>query len=65
MLRKKMLRLIALVPEKKSLWLAQKAMGSRDTDKMMEEFAKINLTPVTISKRCNVKHINSLYTYMI
>lgn len=64
-LRRKMIRLIALVPEKKSLWLAQKAMGSRDVDKIMEEFAKINLAPVTISKRCDVKHIKSLYTYMI
>lgn len=60
-----MIRLIALVPEKKSLWLAQKAMGSRDRDEIMEEFAKINLAPVTISKRCDVKHIKSLYTYMI
>lgn len=64
-LRRKMIRLIALVPEKKSLWLAQKAINCRDMDKIMEEFAKINLAPVTISKRCDVKHIKSLYTYMI
>ena len=60
-LRRKMLRLLALVPEKKSLLLAQKAMNCRDIDKVMDMFAKINVSPVTISKRHEIKYLKSLY----
>jgi len=62
-MRRKMLRLLALIPEKKSLRLAQKAMNCRDVEKVMESFAKINLSPVTISKRQDVKYLESLYLY--
>ena len=64
-MRRKMLRLLALIPEKKSLRLAQKAMNCRDVDKVMDTFAKINLSPVTISKRHDVKHLDNLYSYLI
>lgn len=64
-LRRKMIQLVALVPEKKSLWLAQKAMNCRDMERIMEEFAKMNLAPVTLSKRTYVKNLNSIYSYMI
>jgi len=64
-LRRKMLRLLALVPEKKSLHLAQKAMNCRDIEKVMEMFAKINLSPVTISKRHDVKYLKGLYEYLL
>lgn len=64
-MRRKMLRLLALVPEKKSLHLAQKTMNCRDVEKVMEAFTKINLSPVTISKRHEVKHLDNLYSYFL
>lgn len=62
-LRRKMLRLVALIPEKKSLYLAQKAMNCRKIEKVTKEFAKINVSPVTISKRQNVKYLKNIYEY--
>lgn len=64
-LRRKMLQLVALIPEKKSLYPAQKAMNCRDIEKVMEEFAKINLSPVTVSKRHDVQHLTNLYSYLV
>lgn len=64
-LRRKMLQLVALIPEKKSLYLAQKAMNCRDIEKVMEEFAKIKLSPVTVSKRHDVQHLTNLYSYLV
>jgi len=64
-LRRKMLQLVTLIPEKKSLYLAQKAMNCRDIEKVMEEFAKINLSPVTVSKRHDVQHLTNLYSYLV
>lgn len=63
-LRRKMLHLIALIPEKKSLYLAQKAMNCRNIEKIMEAFAKINVSPVTISKRHDVKYLKNIYEYL-
>lgn len=60
-LRRKMLRLVALIPEKKSLLLAQKAMQCREMDKVMDGFAIINLSPVTISKRQKINCLENLY----
>lgn len=60
-LRRKMIRLVTLIPEKKSLLLAQKAMHCRDMDKVMTAFAKINLSPVTISARQGVKQLGNMY----
>ena len=62
--REKMLRLIGLIPTKKSLYLAQKEMNDRNIDKVMKMFAEINLSPVTISKRHDIKHLKSLYFYL-
>ena len=64
-MRRKMLRLLALIPEKKSLHLAQKALNCRDVEKVMMVFTKINLSPVTISKRHGVKHLENLYSYFL
>ncbi|MDE6056050.1 MAG: hypothetical protein K2G55_20370 [Lachnospiraceae bacterium] len=64
-LRRKMLRLVTLIPEKKSLYLAQKAMNCRNIEKVMEAFAKINLSPVTISKRHDVQYLKNLYSYLL
>ena len=63
-LRRRMLQLVALVPEKKSLLLAQKALNYRRIDDVMETFAKINVSPITISKRHDVKHLKCLYSYI-
>lgn len=63
-LRRKMLRLIGLIPEKKSLLLAQKAMSYREPNKLLIAFADIGVSPVTISKRADVKYLPSLYSYM-
>lgn len=60
-LRRRMLRLVALIPEKKSLYLAQRAMDCRNMEKVMEAFAKINLSPVTISKRHGVRYLKNFY----
>ncbi len=64
-MRRKMLRLLALIPEKKSLHLAQKAMNCRDVEKVMDAFAKLCLSPVTISKRHEVKQLECLYEYIL
>ena len=63
-MRRKMLRLLVLIPEKKSLHLAQKAMGCRNVEKVMEAFAKINLSPVSLSKRHDMKYLENLYFYV-
>lgn len=64
-MRRKLLRLLALVPEKKSLHLAQKALNCRDVEKVMMAFTKINLSPATISKRHDVKHLENIYSYFL
>ena len=64
-LRRRMLRLIALVPEKKSLLLAQKAMNCRNVEKIMEAFEKLDISPVTISKRQDVKWLKNIYEYLL
>ena len=64
-LRRRMLRLVELIPEKKSLYLAQRAMEYRNMEKVVEAFAKINLSPVTISKRHEMKYLWSLYSYFL
>lgn len=60
-----MLKLIDLIPEKKSLLLAQKALNSRKVDDVMEEFATIGVSPVTISKRCSTINLPNLYNLVI
>lgn len=64
-LRRRMLRLVALIPEKKSLYLAQKAMECRNMEKIMRAFAKINVSPVTISRRQDVRQLRNIYEYFI
>ncbi len=64
-MRRKMLRLLELIPEKRSLYLAQKAMNYRNTEKLMKAFKKINVSPVTIGKRQDVKQLENIYEYFI
>ena len=61
---RRMLRLVELIPDKKSLLLAQKALNYRRIDKVMETFFKIAVSPITISKRHDVKKLENLYEYM-
>lgn len=64
-LRRRMLRLVALIPEKKSLLLAQKEMHCRYIDDVMAAFQKIGLSPVTISKRQGIEHLETFYSHII
>ena len=64
-MRRKMLRLLTLIPEKRSLHLAQKAANCRDIDKVMEAFARIDLSPVPIAKRHGIKHLENLYSFFL
>lgn len=62
--REKMIRMIELIPKKKSLYLAQKEMNDGNIEKIMKMFAEINLSPVTISKRHEMKSLKNLYSYL-
>lgn len=63
-LRRRMLRLVELIPEKKSLYLAQKAMNNRNIEKIMNAFEKIGVSLVTISKRQDVKQLKNIYEFL-
>ena len=62
-MKAKMIRLLELVPKKKSLYLAVKEMNDRKIDRVLSEFHKHSISPVTISKRHDVKHLKTLYCY--
>lgn len=63
-MKDKMLRLLRLVPEKKSLYLAFKESNIRDKDEVLAGFAQLNVSPITISKREDVKYLKNLYNYL-
>ncbi len=63
-LKRRMLHLLTLIPEKRSLLLAQKALNFRRLDEVMQSFAEIDLSPVTLSRRHEVKHLENLYTHL-
>ena len=63
-IKQKMIKLVELVPEKKSLLLAQKALDYRQVDVVMEMFADIDVSPVTISKRADEKMLDNLMKYI-
>lgn len=56
--------MVALIPEKKSLYLAQKAMDCRNMEKVMKAFVRINVSLVTISKRQDVKWLKNIYEFL-
>jgi len=62
--KKKMLRLLNLIPIKKSLYLALRELNVRNSNEILELFAKINVSPVTISKRQTTDYLESLYNYL-
>jgi hypothetical protein len=59
----KMTRLLTLIPTKKSLLAAQKDLNDRNIEKIMMEFAKINLSPVVISRRQEIPELENLYKH--
>ena len=63
-MRFKMTRLLALIKEQKSLLLGQKAIDYRKIKDIMSAFAEIDVSPVTISKRHDVKKLDSLYSFL-
>jgi len=63
-IRRKMLRLLELIPKKKSIYLAQKELGSRYIDEVMAEFYDLKLSPVTLSKRQKLEFLENLYNYL-
>ena len=63
--QEKMLRLLELIPKKRSLLLAQKEINDRGMDKVMRGFAKLNLSPVTVGKRAKIKCLKNLYDYLL
>ena len=60
----KMLRLLRLIPEKKSLYLAMKELNVRNTNDVLEWFAKLGVSPITISKRADADYLKNLYIYL-
>jgi hypothetical protein len=63
-IRRRMLRLVELIPDKKSLLLAQKALNYRRIDKVMKAFFDIEVAPITISKRHDIRKLDNLYNYL-
>ncbi len=64
-MRKKMLSLLGLIPEKKSLLMAQKATNCRHNDEVMRAFADIGLSPITICKRQKEEYLQNLYNFIL
>ena len=60
----KMMKVLKLVPRKKSLYLAFKEAKVRDKYEMLRWFAQLNVSPITISKREGLKHLKNLYDYL-
>lgn len=60
----KMITLLHLIPKKKSLYLALKELNVRNTNDVLIWFAKLNLSPVTISKREKTDFLRNIYDYL-
>ena len=63
-LRRRMLRLLDLIPEKRSLLPALKALNHRNVEEIIRAFNDIELSPVCISKRSKVKKLDNIYKFM-
>lgn len=63
-LRKRTITLVERIPEKRSLWLGQKTISSRRLKDVMGMFTKMDISPVTISKRQDIKKLKNIYRYM-
>jgi len=62
--KEKMLQLIELITNKEISTACSKRNELSKIEKVMDAFAELNLSPVTISKRHNIKHLKNLYTYL-
>jgi len=63
-MRRKMLKLLTLIPKKKSLYLAQIEMKDRTVEDILHEFQEQNLSPVVISKRQCFDYLENLYVHL-
>lgn len=63
--KSKMLRLLELIPEKKSLYLALKELNIRNAGDVIKWFAKLNISPITISKREKISFLKNIYIYLV
>lgn len=63
--KEKMISLIQLIPKKKSLYLAIKELNIRDTNEILCWFAKIGVSPITISKREKINYLKNLYDMIL
>lgn len=62
--KKKMLRLLRLISEKKSLYLAVKELNTRNISEIINCFKKLELSPITISKHKKISFLPNLYDYI-
>jgi hypothetical protein len=62
--KEKMLELLNLIPQKKSLLLAQEALNYERIDKVMEIFRIMELSPITISNRHSVEKLEGIHRYL-
>lgn len=60
-LRRKMIKFIFLVAEKKSLLLAQKTMNTRSMGRIMKAFEMIGVSPITIGKRGKGQYYQNIH----
>lgn len=60
----KMLHLLRLIPEKKSIYLAFKELDVRNKNEVLIWFADMNLSPITISKREDFRFLKNIYSYL-
>jgi hypothetical protein len=63
-LRRRRLRLLDLIPEKRSLLSAQKALNCRSIGDVTDAFTYAGVSPVTIGKRMKSEHLENLYSYL-
>lgn len=62
--KKNMLRLLRLISEKKSLYLAVKELNIRNIGEIIKCFEKLELSPITISKHKKISSLPNLYDYI-
>ena len=60
--KEKMTKLIDLIPKKKSLYSSFKEFDYRDKEKMLNWFAKIDVSPLILSKRAPHKPLDNIYS---
>ncbi len=61
--KEKMLCLIRLIAKRKSLYQALKEVNVRKSEEILLWFAKINVSPITISAREEIDFLENLYSY--